>query len=74
MLSGNKTYIAIAIGIIYIVGGKYLHLWPVDGELLASIGLAAGLFLRLAISKTNTSIDDAHYTIKETKETVLNGP
>ncbi|MDB6030227.1 MAG: hypothetical protein JWM16_565, partial [Verrucomicrobiales bacterium] len=68
MLPGYKTYITIIIGIIYIVGGRYLKLWPVDGELLAAIGLLAAGFLRAGLSSAHEVINAA----RNTSEVTLN--
>jgi hypothetical protein len=55
-LSGKKTYAIVAVALIYIVGGKYLNLWPVDGEALAGLGALALAFLRAGIAKAQVSM------------------
>jgi hypothetical protein len=55
-LSGKKTYLIALVAILYIVGGKYLNLWPVDGEALAGLGALALAFLRAGIAKAGASI------------------
>lgn len=48
-IKGYRTYLIIAIALLYIVGGK-LNFWPVDGQILAGLGLAAAAFLRAALA------------------------
>lgn len=49
-LSGKKTYLVAALGVVYALGIKYGH-WPNDPEIWGGLGFTGVATLRAAITK-----------------------
>jgi hypothetical protein len=49
-VSGKKTYLAIAIGGLYLLG-CWAGVWQFDEKVLAGVGLSSVAFLRMGITK-----------------------
>lgn len=54
-LSGKKTYLAVAIGAVYMLG-VWAGFWEFNQSILDAVGLGGLAFLRLAVTKAATSI------------------
>lgn len=49
-VSGKKTYLAVAIGGLYLIG-CWAGVWEFDEKVLAGVGLGGLAFLRMAVTK-----------------------
>lgn len=53
LLQGRRTYLAVIIGIVYVVGAKRGY-WQLDAELMALIGFTCAGFIRASIANLKT--------------------
>ncbi len=58
VLSGKKTYAAVVVGAVYLLG-VWLGFWPFNQAILDAVGLGGLSFLRMAVTKVADATKEA---------------